>query len=515
MKNKRFINFRPFLFVALTLIVASVLATYLFVATKAKLVVGLTLLGLSLLAFILCFILKKKALTFLVCLIAIAGCVFMNLYFRASSFDSNLKFNNKEIFISGVICDNVSTTTSGNLAIKLDNVHLLSDEFDVDINGKVVIYTSTGYFDESELSVGRKIEAFGKLNFKSISTNLDAYVGSFSKNEIAGGFISHEDIILTNSYHKTFEFLAKSKVLEILRDSKAKHVEVGYAMLFGDTSFIDSDIKTIFQTTGIAHLLAVSGLHVSVIVSFVGWILAKLKASKGLRFALISALLAVYSYICGYSVSVVRATLMAIILLYANLRGKPYDKLSVLSLVASLLLLLNPLYLFNYSFILSFVAVLSIFMLSKPIERLLDKVFYKKLSGLISLNFAVQIGLFAFSIFLFGKFEVLGILCNLISVPIASIAFVFLIVSTLIVSIMPFMSFLLSGYGFLVDIVIKFNYAVSRLGWTLRFGELSILILVFSLMLMFILSDYVFVSRKSKLALAAVPASLMLLFVFI
>lgn len=515
MKFKRFMNFRPFLFVALTLIVSSVIATFLCVLTNVKLIVGLCLVGIATILVVLFAVFKKKFLMFAGCLVFCASFVFMNLYFRANGLDNNLKFNDKEIFISGVISDNISTTTSGNIAITIDSVHIVADDGNYEIDGKVKIYTSFGYFDAADLEVGRKIEAFGTLNFKSTSANLDKYVGNFSKGEVAGGFVAHDKITITDEYHKTISSTVKNGVLDLLEKSDAKHTEVGYAMLFGDTSFIDNDIKNIFQTTGIAHLLAVSGFHVSVIAFAINFVLSRFNRSKSVNFIIVSILLFIYSYLCDFSVSVVRASLMSVLMLYAGVRGKPYDKLSVLSLVASFLLLLNPLYLFNLSFILSFVAVVSIFLLAKPFERLFDKVFYHKVASSFALNLAVQIGLFAFSVYFFGKYEVLGIFCNLISVPIASIAFVILVFSVIISSVLPFMSFLMHGYGFLMDIVVKFNYAVSRLGWTLRFGTFAPVVMVLAVVLMFVLSDYVILSKPKKAIVSAVPLGLMALFVFI
>ena len=160
MKFKRFMNFRPFLFVVLTLIVSSVIATFLCVLTNVKLIVGLSLVGISVILAVLFVVFKKKFLIFACCLTLLSSFVFMNLYFRANSLDNNLKFNDKEIFISGVISDNISTTTSGNIAITLDKVHIVADDGNYDIDGKVKIYTSFGYFDAVDLKIGRKIEAF-------------------------------------------------------------------------------------------------------------------------------------------------------------------------------------------------------------------------------------------------------------------------------------------------------------------------------------------------------------------
>ena len=75
---------------------------------------------------------------------------------------------------------------------------------------------------------------------------------------------------------------------------------------------------------------------------------------------------------------------MAIILNYSYIRGKPYDRLSVLALLAGVILIVNPMQLFNISFILSFFAVLSIILLCDPIKRLLNKIFYDNANNFVA-----------------------------------------------------------------------------------------------------------------------------------
>src|SRR5699024_3841111 len=100
------------------------------------------------------------------------------------------------------------------------------------------------------------------------------------------------------------------------------------------------------------------------------------------------------------------------------------DNLSVLSFVAVLILLVDPLKMYNISFVLSFSAVLSIILLASPIKRFLFRYFKPKMASTLSLNLAVQFGLLVINAYYFERYQLLGLLCNLISVPLSMFSFI-------------------------------------------------------------------------------------------
>ena len=130
------------------------------------------------------------------------------------------------------------------------------------------------------------------------------------------------------------------------------------AITSGDKTLLDDNTKSLFQVSGLAHILAISGLH----ISFVGLGLFRL-LRKRLDFypaAFISLTAAIcYSIMTGSGVSSIRACIIIAVRLGATALGKRYDSLSSISLAAILLLLANPFYITNTAFQLSFSAVLS------------------------------------------------------------------------------------------------------------------------------------------------------------
>lgn len=145
--------------------------------------------------------------------------------------------------------------------------------------------------------------------------------------------------------------------------------EAGFlsSMVIGDKSSLDTELKDLFQRVGIVHILAVSGLHVSTICMGVFSFLRK--RGKGFAFSsFFSGIIAVmYGILTGLSVSSIRAIGMFLFYLGAQVLGEAYDMITAMSIMAVLLLLQNPLYISNSSFILSFSAIIAVNYFSIPL----------------------------------------------------------------------------------------------------------------------------------------------------
>ena len=161
------------------------------------------------------------------------------------------------------------------------------------------------------------------------------------------------------------------------------------AMLLGDKTDLSDETKEIYQKSGMSHLLAISGLHVS---SF-GMTLYRLLRRAGLPFwaSGIPSMLLVLSYgvLTGMSTSTARAVIMFLLSVAADLFGKSYDMLTSLAFAALLLLAEQPLYAKSASFLLSFGAVLGIGLVYPALLELFP-IRKKKLQGIL-LSLSVQL----------------------------------------------------------------------------------------------------------------------------
>ena len=131
-------------------------------------------------------------------------------------------------------------------------------------------------------------------------------------------------------------------------------------MAVGEKAFLDADVRAMFQNAGIIHILAISGMHISMIGLCVYRLLRRCRRSY-VSCALVTAgVLLLYGMMIGTGVSANRAIGMFLIYLLAQCLGRRYDTASALAVLAALMLMDNPFLLQNVSFQFSFVAVCAV-----------------------------------------------------------------------------------------------------------------------------------------------------------
>lgn len=152
------------------------------------------------------------------------------------------------------------------------------------------------------------------------------------------------------------------------------------ALLIGVRDDLDEEVNEDFRIAGIAHVLAVSGLHVGFLVAAILAILKPLRLSPAVRLLVLGVILLMYCVLLDFTPSVVRASLLAVLLLSGKALKRRVDPLTSLAAAFLFILLLRPSDLFNLGFQLSFLAVLGIIILGDAINHALSKTaFYPKL----------------------------------------------------------------------------------------------------------------------------------------
>lgn len=143
------------------------------------------------------------------------------------------------------------------------------------------------------------------------------------------------------------------------------------AIALGRRGGLESDVKDILSGAGIIHIIAVSGLHISVVGRGLYRLLRK-KVGVGFGVSALCAFIVVFLYalMCGMSVSCIRAVGMFVIFLFAEILGRGYEMGRAAILMAVLILIYNPFFLFSSSFIFSFGAVAGIVLVAGPVSEL-------------------------------------------------------------------------------------------------------------------------------------------------
>ena len=133
------------------------------------------------------------------------------------------------------------------------------------------------------------------------------------------------------------------------------------SILTGDRGMLDSNIKDLYSEGGIAHILSISSLHVSLLGLGIYRLLNRLFSRMKLSIAVTLSVMYGYLILTGGAVSTMRAVIMLTVMLGAKLLGKRYDLLNTAGAAAMILIFIQPLYIYDSGFRLSFLAVLGIF----------------------------------------------------------------------------------------------------------------------------------------------------------
>ena len=129
------------------------------------------------------------------------------------------------------------------------------------------------------------------------------------------------------------------------------------ALITGDKSTMPDEEKENYRRAGVSHLLALSGLHVSVLFLCLEFLLRKMRVNRYAAFGISLGLMAVYTVVVGCPASIMRAAVMYAAARIGAFFGRPRDGLTTLSVALMLLLIVNPLYIEDVGFLLSFTAV--------------------------------------------------------------------------------------------------------------------------------------------------------------
>ncbi len=297
--------------------------------------------------------------------------------------------------------------------------------------GDILVYLSP----PSAVYPGQEVTIYGKMAALTRPRN----EGSFDYPLYAAGLglsgsMYGERLEVTGGEAVPYQVLLqdiRSKVQEILfRLAPPEDAGVLQALLLGDKSNLDAELLSLYQENGIAHILAVSGLHLSILGMGFYRLLRRLKLSHNPA-ALVSALLILsYGILTGCSGSALRAVIMLLLQFLARSLGRTYDMLSALSAACLLLLFAHPYLLFSAGFQLSFGAVFSLALASElPLPA------HPLLSGLTQ---SLLLQLFTLPILLYHYFQlpVYSILLNLLVLPLLS----FLVYAALLAILSSFLS---------------------------------------------------------------------------
>lgn len=357
-------------------------------------------------------------------------------YIYLNNFDNNSKYS---------LNDNI-------IVAKIINIKKDDKKLTLELKGKEKIY---GYMylnkNNINLKLGDIIICKGILTKPKENTNFNLF--NFKKYLISKKIHYIFNIESIKKVKETNNIFYKIKNYIINKIENLPKKEYFYTFILGDTSKIKEDTLKKYRNLGISHLLAISGMHVSLITSF-------LKKNK-ITFIISAFILSLYAFLTNFTPSILRAILFYIFsslkLFNINIKSSRYFLYTLI-----LLLYINPGYIYNLGFVFSF--TISFFLISTKIPK--NKI---KASFYISIiSFLASIPIIINNFF---EINILTIIFNLFFVPFISFIFILVIIIFLFPFFINILIFLISFLEFVINIC-------SLIPSTIIFHKINILIII-------------------------------------
>lgn len=255
------------------------------------------------------------------------------------------------------------------------------------------------------------------------------------------------------------------KFINILNENglKGQEFAVASALILGQNDMLDNETRQAYSGSGVTHILSVSGLHVGVIFIIINFLLGFMK-TKGAQLYMKTLIILItiwaYALLTGMSPPVMRSAAMFTFISFGNASKRYVHIINSLAVSAVLLLLIDPLMISNIGFQLSYLAIVGIVFINKPIADLLNpkNKIVDQIWGLIAVSIAAQIATAPLTMLYFHQFPIYFIPANLIAIPLSFLA-IYSGVAVLVTSAIPLISNLL---GVLTNYLLLFlNYSVG------------------------------------------------------
>jgi len=252
-------------------------------------------------------------------------------------------------------------------------------------------------------------DRYNRLSFYSNGIYLETYIYDFEVSE-AGGDRLYSFMGNLREYISDFLF-------DNLSYDEAATL---CALTSSDRSFMSDFFYGCVKSAGVAHVMVVSGMHMSIVMTFVTKIVEKLFYNRFIKALILVSVVAFMSVLCGFSASILRAGVTYLFIALSFIVNRPNTSCNNLGSAVTLLLMFNPLLIFNVGFILSLLSTFGVLvaapMLTNALKMLLKT--ENRVAVYIIENICISIGAMVMTlpalVYYFGYISVVGIIANLL-----------------------------------------------------------------------------------------------------
>ncbi len=314
--------------------------------------------------------------------------------------------------------------------------HIVHNGIVRNTTGRIIIYFEKDTTDPTSLKYRDKILINKRLQQIKNSGNPGAFNYqrySAFHNIFHNVFLKKEEWMLLNEKNinsfQQFLFTARQNILNILQKNIQGHddqLAIAEALLIGYTQDLDKDLVQAYSNTGVVHIIAISGMHLGLIYFMLLWIFKRIPFIKRSRFIKVVFILSglwIFSLLTGGGPSIMRAAVMFSCLVIGQSLNRKTSAYNSLAASAFILLCINPYFLWDVGFQLSYLAIVGILIFQKPIYHLLfvKNKYINYVWELISLSTAAQILTFPICLYYFHQFPTVFLFTNIILVPLSTV----------------------------------------------------------------------------------------------
>lgn len=416
------------------------------------------------------------------------------------------RFNDKsQLFITG----------------KISSINIISNDF------SYLTLTNVRVVDESQNSYSLNGNLSISTNTSNIDFDLKQYYEISFSSSIAGVNLFNENYINTFYLKNNIRYQTKTTIsannINILGDASTlpekikEHNRIllvdvfgetngnlAFASLYGDKSFSDEELLNEFRLSGVAHIFTVSGLHISLIVLVINFFLSKSNQNNISKFFINLVILFIFCLLCNFSPSVIRASIMALVMITSKIFGRKYDVINSLSLAGIILLIINPFNTFDIGFQMTFAAVFGIVMFNSLFKKIkIENKTLNKIYFAFATSLGAQLGLLPIFAQSYGYISTWSVFANIFIIPMFSLFYSILFVFNWIILILPFLKFIYFIPNIILSFVIRLNTFVCSLPYGMIYlNKFGFYLSYLYYLNMYILSKYFVVTLKYNLIIA-------------
>lgn len=337
------------------------------------------------------------------------------------------RYNGKYCTVYGTVYD-ITKSDNEMKSVSVKTKHILRCGNFLNEKVRLIIYT-----DNEKIPVGSTVTVKGILRIPFTSDNTFDYAQYLKSENISAVMYQGETYINvmsenTSLYGKFTNFTKRKSFEKYLPKENAAFMR---ALVLGDRSGFSDDTKNDFSCSGIYHVVAVSGMHISILIMFITQMLRYFIKKRRIRN--IAAIIGIIFYLAaiGAAPSALRAGIIGILALFSCVISRKADFYTSFALSAAVLLTFNSYMIYNVGFLLSYTAVVGICAFSDGISKF-TAFLPETFRGIVTMSLAAETATLPIRITYFNTVNIYGIAANILVIPFIEILYVLGLVSVLI-----------------------------------------------------------------------------------